>query len=105
MSRPNAEPAAVSGATRLGVSPSVHVDRIAEPMLPKRMAAASQIREWPAEDRPRERLYHKGAEALADAELLAIQLGTGVPGLSAVDVAREMLAQHGSLSELSGLGV
>ena len=32
------------------------------------------------EDRPRERLYHKGAEALADAELLAIQLGTGVPG-------------------------
>jgi len=67
--------------------------------------ASSQIREWPAEDRPRERLYHKGADALADAELLAIQLGTGVPGLSAVDVAREMLARYGSLSELSGLGV
>ena len=44
------------------------------------MARLSQIREWPIEDRPRERLYHKGAEALADAELLAIQLGTGVPG-------------------------
>jgi DNA repair protein RadC len=74
-------------------------------MLPKRMGIASQIREWPAEDRPRERLYHKGAEALADAELIAIQLGTGVPGQSAVDVAREMLARYGSLSALSGLGV
>src|SRR2546428_12074071 len=69
------------------------------------MGGASQIREWPVEDRPRERLYHKGAEALADAELLAIQLGTGVPGMSAVDVARDMLAQHGSLSRLSALGV
>ena len=69
------------------------------------MRGALQIREWPAEDRPRERLYHKGAEALADAELLAIQLGTGVPGLSSMDVAREILAQHGSLSALAGLGV
>jgi DNA repair protein RadC len=69
------------------------------------MSGTLQIREWPAEDRPRERLYHKGAEALADAELLAIQLGTGVPGLSAMDVAREMLAHHGSLSALAGLGV
>jgi DNA repair protein RadC len=63
------------------------------------------MREWPLEDRPRERLYHKGAEALADAELLAIQLGTGVPGLSAMDVARGMLALHGSLSGVSALGV
>ncbi len=69
------------------------------------MRGAPQIREWPVEDRPRERLYHKGAEALADAELLAIQLGTGVPGMSAMDVARAMLAQHGSLSALAGLGV
>lgn len=69
------------------------------------MSPASQIREWPIEDRPRERLYHKGAESLADAELLAIQLGTGVPGLSAVDVAREMLARYGSLSELASRSV
>ncbi len=72
---------------------------------PGDVAGASQIRRWPLEDRPRERLYRKGAEALADAELLAIQLGTGVPGMSAMDVARDMLAQHGSLSGLSGLGV
>src|SRR5262245_3031875 len=69
------------------------------------MGGAPQIREWPVEDRPRERLYHKGAAALADAELLAIQLGTGVPGLSVIDVARDLLARHGSLSALAGLGV
>jgi DNA repair protein RadC len=68
------------------------------------MGGALQIREWPAEDRPRERLYDKGPEALADAELLSIQLGTGVPGRSAMDVARDMLVQHGSLSALAGLG-
>src|SRR5262249_34157407 len=52
--------------------------------------------------RPRERLYHKGAGALSDAELLAIQLGTGVPGLSVLEVARRLLAQFGSLQELAG---
>ena len=69
------------------------------------MGTASQIREWPLEDRPRERFYHKGPEALADAELLAILLGTGSPGQSAMDVARDLLAQRGSLSALASLGV
>lgn len=69
------------------------------------MANAWSIRQWPPEERPRERLYHKGAEALADAELLAIQLGTGGRGRSAVDVARAMLVQYGSLSELAARGV
>lgn len=69
------------------------------------MARASRIREWPLEERPRERLYHKGAEALADAELLAIQLGTGERGRSAVDVARDLLVQYGSLSDLAARGV
>jgi len=62
---------------------------------------AARIGQWPAEDRPRERLYHKGAEALADAELLAIQLGTGMPGRSAVELARELLVRYGSLSGLA----
>lgn len=65
------------------------------------MGDAARIQEWPSEDRPRERLYHKGAEALADAELLAIQLGTGVPGRSAVELARELLVRYGSLSGLA----
>jgi len=54
--------------------------------------------EWPAQERPRERLYSSGADALADAELLALQLGSGRRGKTAVDVAREMLAAYGSLA-------
>jgi len=68
-------------------------------------SVATRIEQWPAEERPRERLYHKGADALADAELLAIQLGTGVRGKSAVDVARELLVQYGSLSRLAARSV
>src|SRR5262249_25889157 len=69
------------------------------------MDGASQIRDWPTDERPRERLYHKGAAALSDAELLAIQLGTGMPGLSALDVAHGLLAEFGGLRELAGRGV
>ena len=56
------------------------------------------MEQWPASERPRERLYYNGADALADAELLALQLGSGRRGHSAVDVAREMLAAYGSLA-------
>ena len=69
------------------------------------MEGAPSIAEWPEEDRPRERLYHKGAEALADAELVAIQLGSGVRGTNAVELAREMLVRYGSLSGLAGRDV
>src|SRR3989337_2461539 len=69
------------------------------------MTPISRIRDWPAGERPRERLYLKGPDSLADAELLALQLGTGTRGRTAVDVAREMLAQYGSLSGLAGRGV
>jgi DNA repair protein RadC len=60
------------------------------------------MEDWPASERPRERLYWNGTAALADAELLAIQLGTGVRGKSAVEVAREILATYGSLAEVAG---
>ncbi len=53
-------------------------------------------------ERPRERLYWNGADALADAELLALQLGSGRRGRTAVDVAREMLAAYGSLAGVAG---
>jgi DNA repair protein RadC len=58
------------------------------------------IREWPADDRPREKLLTKGAQALSDAELVAIFLRTGVRGRSAVELARDVLARTGSLSGL-----
>ena len=78
----------------------------ARPCYGMRMdAARSGIGRWPAEDRPRERLYHKGAESLADAELLAIQLGSGLAGRSAMDMAHDLLSRYGSLSGLAGRGI
>ena len=56
------------------------------------------IRDWPASERPREKLIEQGAEALSDAELLAIFLRIGVTGKSAVDLARDLLNQFGSLN-------
>ena len=58
------------------------------------------ILDWPEGDRPRERLLRHGAHALADAELLAICLRTGVKGKSAVEVARELLGRFGSVRDL-----
>ena len=59
------------------------------------------IQSWPKHDRPRERLIKQGAQALSDAELLAIFLRTGLPGKSAVDLAREMITQFGGLQNLN----
>lgn len=60
------------------------------------------IRDWPVTERPRERLLAKGAAALSDAELLAIFLRVGIRGKSAVDLARDLLAQfNGKLAELA----
>lgn len=58
------------------------------------------ITDWNIEDRPREKLLNKGAEALTDAELLAIFLRTGIKGKSAVDLARDLLAEKGGLVPL-----
>ncbi|WP_346833424.1 DNA repair protein RadC [Pseudomonas abietaniphila] len=58
------------------------------------------IRDWPAAERPREKLLERGASSLSDAELLAIFLRTGVSGKSAVDLARHLLGQFGSLRAL-----
>jgi DNA repair protein RadC len=55
------------------------------------------ITDWPADERPREKLLAKGAQALSDAELLAIFLRIGVQGKSAVDLARDLLTRFGSL--------
>ncbi|WP_455198730.1 RadC family protein [Kaarinaea lacus] len=58
------------------------------------------ITDWPAAERPREKLLQKGAEALSDAELLAIFLRTGTRGKTAVDLARDLLSRFGSLRAL-----
>jgi DNA repair protein RadC len=58
------------------------------------------IKDWPSQERPRERLLQQGAKALSDAELLAIFLRTGTRNLSAVDLARQLLTDFGNLSQL-----
>jgi DNA repair protein RadC len=55
------------------------------------MLARMAIRDWPRDERPREKLLEKGAAALSDAELLAILLRTGTRGSSALDLARNVL--------------
>lgn len=55
------------------------------------------ITDWPADERPREKLLNRGAESLSDAELLAIFLRIGVKGKSAVDLARDLLVRFGNL--------
>jgi DNA repair protein RadC len=58
------------------------------------------IRDWPADERPREKLLARGPGALSDAELLAIFLGSGLRGRDAVTTARELLAAEGGLRGL-----
>lgn len=60
------------------------------------------ISDWPARERPRERLISEGAQALSDAELLAVFLRTGVKGKSAVELARDAVQHFGSLRGLFG---
>jgi len=73
------------------------------------------ITDWPAGERPRERLLKEGAQALSDAELLAIFLRVGVRGKSAVDLARDLVntfgglrglffASRGACTQVKGLG-
>ncbi len=63
------------------------------------------IKQWVAEDRPREKLLQRGATALTDKELLAIILGSGTRELSAVDLAAYLIQHFGSLSALARAGV
>lgn len=60
----------------------------------------SGIKDWPRDERPREKLLARGAAGLTDAELLAIFLRTGVAGRSAVALARDLLGEFGSLRAL-----
>lgn len=58
------------------------------------------ITDWPPEERPREKLLARGPQSLSDAELLAIFLRTGLQGITAVDLARRLLAEFGGLRQL-----
>ena len=62
------------------------------------------ISHWPTAEQPREKLLHQGPGALSDAELLAIFLRTGYSGASAIDLARDLLRDFGSLRGLFSAG-
>lgn len=64
------------------------------------------INDWAEEDRPRERLERLGAEALSNAELLAILIGSGTPQQSAVDLMKVVLAAcHNNLNALGKMSI
>src|ERR1041384_2481782 len=54
---------------------------------------STSIKDWAEDDRPREKLLHKGPACLSDAELLAILINSGTTRYSALDVARMVLKQ------------
>lgn len=60
------------------------------------------IRHWPENERPREKLLARGCDALSDAELLAVLLGSGVRGKDAIALGRDLLSSAGSLGALLG---
>jgi DNA repair protein RadC len=64
------------------------------------MSNGLRIKDLPASERPRERLAEKGAGALSHAELVAILLRTGRKGMSAVEIAQELLQKFGTLTGL-----
>jgi DNA repair protein RadC len=70
-------------------------------MTAKRKTDDNAIINWPEDDRPREKLLKHGAQALSNAELLAILIRTGVKGSSAVDLGRELLRKYKTLRQIS----
>ncbi|ODB41182.1 hypothetical protein A9L43_10065 [Pseudomonas mosselii] len=61
------------------------------------------IKDWPLAERPREKLLRQGAESLSDAELLAVVLGSGLPGKNIVDLSRSLLQKYGGIKAFLGL--
>ena len=63
------------------------------------------VKEWPEDERPRERLLKLGASSLSDAQLLAIIIRNGRGGRSAVDLGMELLGRFGSLEGIAQAGI
>lgn len=67
---------------------------------------SNSIKNWAEDERPREKLLHKGPAALSDAELLAILISSGTPKYSALDIARDILKQaNNHLGDLGRVSV
>jgi DNA repair protein RadC len=60
-----------------------------------------KLKDQPASERPRERLVALGADALSNAELIAILLRTGLQGTNVVEIGKQLVQKHGSLQGLA----
>ena len=65
------------------------------------MSDSMRLKDQPASERPRERLVAQGADALSNAELIAILLRTGLKGMNAVEVGKHLLSKFGSVQSLA----
>lgn len=61
------------------------------------------LKEWPKQEKPRERWLQHGPQALSDTEILALLLNTGLPNKNAIEIARDLLVKCRNLGELSQL--
>jgi len=64
-----------------------------------------RIRDLPDQQKPREKLLEYGAVCLSDSEILALFMGTGSRGSSAIDLSHRLIRKHGSISALGALQV
>ena len=71
-------------------------DKAKSDVVPK--TAGQSIKDWPASERPREKLFHLGPEGLSDGELLAVLLRIGKSGQSAEDLGRQLMLQFNGIS-------
>ena len=70
------------------------------------MSERLTIAHWSEDDQPREKLRDKGPQALSNAELLAILIGSGSPGVSAVELMQDILADcHNNLNTLGKMTI
>ncbi len=75
-------------------------------MTDKNQSISRRIADLNNDERPREKALSKGIRSLSDTELLALLIGGGVPGKSAIDLAREILNScNGSINQLAQLSI
>jgi DNA repair protein RadC len=65
------------------------------------------IKDWPEEERPRERLIKLGGSVLSDAQLLSVIIGSGDSGTkrNAVDLCRDLIKNFGGFNQIDGASV
>ena len=68
-------------------------------------ATSGRLKDQPAGERPRERLIERGAQALSPAELIAILVRTGLRGVNAVEIGKQLVCKFGSLGAMARASV